>query len=298
MLIEKILEKHHLIDTGKTLNGRDHIRRVLGPNAQALVLKTAKIDRFQVALLHAANQTKIPLGFKPQKIVHPHADANNAEYLLTEYVEGVELKELYADRLVEALTISEFICNKYRELIKECQAKGTIPKAPDMEVAYGWMARMFHRWIRRIMERKLLTESEAYRIITTLFAVAEPDPQKFFDYNHGNIHGEHVIITPQGTPYLLDLTAEPRPGSAFYDHLRVLDFVLLEHPAPHQALPEIIARVQELKQRYDPIAVQAVWAFRCIGLLGADILGSEKRTNAPDYSVREQIALAMIRGQY
>lgn len=298
MLIENILEKHHLVDTGQTLNGRDHIRRVLGPDGQALLLKTAKIDHFQVALLHAANQTRIPLDFKSQRIFHPQAGTATTEYLLTEYVEGTELKELYAHRLVDALTISEFICNQYRELIKECQTKGIIPQAPDMEVAYGWMARMFHRWIRRIMERRLLTEAEAYQIITTLFALAEPDPKKFFGYNHGNIHGEHVIVTPQGTPYLLDLTAEPRPGSAFYDHLRVLDFALLEHPDPNQALPEIIARVQKLKEQHDPIAVQAVWAFRCIGLLGADILGSEKRANAPDYSVREQIVLAMIRGQY
>lgn len=298
MLIETILEKHHLVDTGQTLKGHDHIRRVFGPDGNALLVKTAKIDTFQVELLHAAHETKRSLHFRSPKIVYPQTDTDKKEYLITEYVEGSELKEIYADKLAEALTISEVICDEYQELIKACQADGIIPQTPDIEVAYSWMARMFHRWIKRILDKELLTKTEAYEIISTLFAIAEANPQEFFGYNHGNIHGEHIVITPQGMPYLLDLTAQPRPGSAFYDHLRVLDFALLEHPDPNQAVPEIIARVKKLKEQFDPIAVQAVWAFRCIGLLGADILGSETRTNTPDFSVRKQIALAMIRGQY
>ncbi len=298
MTIESILNKHQLVDTRETLNDRTHIRKVLAEDGQIMVLKTSKIDIHQTTLLLAASESPTKRSFSTQRVFHPDNLAQQPEYLLLEYIEGQELKEFYRDRLSEALTISEGICNDYQTFIKQCQTTGIIPSKPNIEVAYGWLGRMFHRWVRRIIEKKLLTKSEAFKIISTLFALADQNPDQFFGYNHGNIHGEHVIVTPQAEPYLLDLTIEPRPGTAFYDHLRVLDFILLEHPDPNHALPEIVTRLKALKDQHDPVAVQAVWAFRCIGLLGADILGNTKRVAAPEYPVREQIALAMIRSQY
>ncbi len=295
--IEMILNRHQLVDTGEKLNGRSHVKKVLANDGQALVLKTDKIDSHQGALLLAASKPTAR-SFSTQKVFHPENPLQTPEYLLLEYIEGIELKEFYRDRLAEALTISEAICNDYLTFIKECQAAEIIPSKPNTEVAYGWLGRMFHRWVQRIIDRKLLTESEALGIISTLFALADQDPEHFFGYNHGNIHGEHVIIAPNGAPYLLDLTIEPRPGTAFYDHLRVLDFALLAHPDPESALPEIVARLKKLKTQHNPTAVQAVWAFRCIGLLGADILGNNTRATSSDYPVREEIALAMIRNQY
>lgn len=298
MTIESILKTHRLADTGITLNGRSHIRKVLAKDGQAMLLKTNKIDTHQTALFLAASQLTARRTFSTQKIFYPHQADPPPAYLLLEYIEGQELKTLYRDRLAEALAISEGICNDYQAFIKQCQAVGIIPSKPNTEVAYGWLGRMFHRWVRLIIEKKLLTKKEAFEIMSTLFALAEQDPEQFFGYNHGNIHGEHIIISPQATPYLLDLTIEPRPGTSFYDHLRVLDFALLEHPDPSSALPEIVTKLKNLKNQHNPIAVQAVWAFRCIGLLGADILGNSKRVAAPEYPVREQIALAMIRNQY
>lgn len=296
--LEAILNQRQLVDTGIKLNGRSHVRKVLANDEQALVLKTDKIDIHQVALLLAASKSTTSRSFSTQKIFHPDNASQPPEYLLLEYIQGSELKEFYRDRLAEALTISETICNDYQIFIKECQAAEIIPSKPNNEVAYSWLGRMFHHWVRRIIERKLLTENEAFSIISTLFALADEDPEHFFGYNHGNIHGEHIIIAQDGAPYLLDLTIEPRPGTAFYDHLRVLDFALLAHPDPESALPEIVARLKKLKTQHNPTAVQAVWAFRCIGLLGADILGNDTRATASDYPVREQIALAMIRNQY
>lgn len=296
--VQQAIAHHKLTDTGEVLNGRSHNRKVIGPDGNLMVLKSAKIERYQLRLLLVAALRKGTTSFKTQKLFYPTSAVPNPEYLLLEYIEGQELKELYRTDLARTISISKAVCTDYQNFVQECQKDHTLPSHIDTEQAYGWMGRVFHAWIEKIMAKGLLSPTEAFQLSNTLFALARQDPQKFFGFVHGNIHGEHIILDRQQQPHLLDLTVEPRPGAAFYDVLRALDFALLEHPDPEAALPLIIKELKLLKTQHGEAAVQAVWALRCIGLLGVDILNNPPKANATDYPVREKIALAMIRGEY
>lgn len=298
MELTHILEKHNLTDTGATLNGREHVHVVLAPDGKKLLLKTARIEQYQVRLLLAGAIDADKRSFKTQRLYFPEEGIAPPAYLLLEYVEGQELKTLYATDLPKALAISRAICDDYQELIRTGQAAGTLPQHVDIGYASRWLGRVFQSWIERIIQKDLLTTQEALALFNELFQLAIKNPQQFFGFTHGNIHGEHVILDHQERPHLLDLTIEPRPGAAIYDRLRVLDFILLEHPKPEEARPVIIEELREIKKQYNPDIVEAVWSLRCIGLLGADILGNEKRMKDPQYAIRERIALAMIRHQY
>lgn len=296
--IQQALAYHKLTDTGVVLNGRAHNRKVLGPAGNVMVLKNDRIEHYQLRLLLAAALRKGNVSFKAQKLHYPTTAVPKPAYLLLEYIEGQELKQLYRTDFAHAITISKGICSDYQTFVAESQIDGTLPPNVDTEQAYGWMGRVFYTWIEQIMERDLLGRSEAFQLAETLFKIARKEPKSFFGFVHGNIHGEHVILDRYQQPYLLDLTAEPRPGAAFYDILRALDFALLEHPDPQAALPLIVKELKLLKAQHDPAAVQAVWSLRCIGLLGVDMLNNQEKANATDYPVREKIALAMIRGEY
>ncbi len=295
---QRAITYHKLTDTGKVLNGRPHSRKVLGLDGTVMVLKSDRIERYQLRLLLAAALRQGKTDFRVQKLFSPTSAIPNPEYLLLEYLEGTELKELYRTDFARAIAISKSVCADYQSFVQDCQKDGTLPPHIDIDNAYGWMGRVFHKWIKKILEKKLLTDTEAFQLSNALFTLAGKDPNTFFGLTHANIHGEHIILDHNQQPYLLDLTVEPRPGAAFYDVLRALDFALLEHPDPQAALPSIVKELKLLKGLHDPAAVQAVWALRCIGLLGVDILENPQKTNAEDYPIREKIALAMIRGEY
>ncbi len=295
--LDTILERHNLQATGKFLNNRAHAQLVLGHDQKLRILKTDKIERDQVRLLLAAGLDP-GSSFQIPKVLYPETAEPHPQYLVLEYVEGKELKDLYSTDLDRAIAISKAICIDYQKFLHDCQVGGKLTTTLDTNKALVWTNEAFSRWSQKIIEQGLLSEEEILQIKAKLLALATPHPEQFFGLVHGNIHGEHIIINNQDQAYLLDLTVEARPGGIVYEILRVFDFILLEHPQPELALPKIIAELNALKQQYGADLVQAIWSFRCIGLLGMDILGNTQKTTESAFANRKAIALKMIKGTY
>ncbi len=294
--LQEILDQHHLKVVPASFDGTDktraHVKLVLNTKGEELILKTDKIEEYQIDLLEIADQLKDKISFSVPQII-----ARGSNYLLLEKVSGKPLQEFYSEP-EWCIELLKKLNDDYQILLKELLEVGA---TPDDKLTSGrsWLTSRMYTWAKNIITAKLLSPDNISHLQGIINAFIESRGADFFGWSHANIHGEHVIISEDKKPYLLDLTIQPRPGNGYYDFLRSLDhFFLMSKDDPEKLFDTINTAITTHLSKKDKHEVHVIFAFRCIGVLGQDILNNPRYKDDPDMLAKIPYLLKWIKMDY
>ncbi len=285
------------------LNNRRNVSRVIDVHGKKSILKVDKIDTHQVALLQTGQEMKEQLMFGVPDII-----AQGKDYLILENIEGPHLNKFYDDGpdyygqgSEWCIEMAKKISDDYQLLLQSFTGKQ--PVQDKLALGKSWFTSRIHAWASHIISAKLITSEEVSALTKTINDHIERKGADSFGWAHGNIHGEHVILTnkkkPYFKPYLLDLTIESRPGNGYYDFLRFLDHLfLMSHQNPEKLFTIINEAMTKYLGHFDQEEVRLVFAFRCIGVLGQDILNNPTHSSDPNMEAKFPYLLKWIRREY
>lgn len=118
-----------------------------------------------------------------------------------------------------------------------------------------------------------------------------------FGLVHGNVIGDHIFITENKTPYLLGMRIVPKIGKGYYDFLRSLDWIFLKSESNEKNFDFVISQMKEKTSDFDWEEVRLVFALRCLGVLGWDVVNRGDYGEG-DKSEKMKFLLKFIRRNY
>ncbi len=152
-------------------------------------------------------------------------------------------------------------------------------------------------WSKPIIDAGLIDFSLVQQIKKEFEDVINQKGKEFFIWSHGNIIGDHLIVSGKDI-YLLDLNAVPRVGRGYYDFLHALDFMFLKSEDEEKVFTSIPGWIKQYLSGFDEDEVKLVFAFRNIGILGWDIIHEKVEYLKEDLEKKKQLALKFIRREY
>ncbi|MCK9379002.1 MAG: hypothetical protein M0P97_02565 [Candidatus Moranbacteria bacterium] len=276
-----------LIEVGSFLQ-KKHIARVKNAKGDCFILKAGRIEPFQVELLKTAKKIESQLCFKVPVIVK-----QGDGWILMKEIEGKFLNDFYKERPEWCADVCKKIADDYKLVIQEIQKEKSFGNL--LGDGQEWFFSKLDLWSKPIVDTGLIDFSEVQEIKKECEAIISKKRESFFSWVHGNIIGDHIIISGKDV-YLLDLNAVPRIGGEYYDFLRALDFMFLKAKDNEK----IFSLISELMKRYlsefDEDEVKLVFAFRSIGMLGWDII--HNKDECGNIEEKKQLALKLIKRKY
>lgn len=279
-----------VLDEGWNFRGKKTVTKVVDDKGSPLILKTGRIDPFQIQLLEAAKRIEGRLFFRVPTIV------NQGEgWILLEEVGGRSLNEFLDEDADQYVDVSKRVSDSYQLVIREVQR--TQPLGDLLAEGQEWLLSRLILWSKSIVDSGLIDFPSVQRIRIDLEKIIAKKGENFFGWAHGNIIGDHIIISG-GNVYLLDLNAVPRAGNGYHDFLRALDFMFLKTENEGRAFASIQKWIRQYLSEFDEDEVRLVFAFRNIGALGWDILHHNVEYLKGNLEEKNRLALRFIKRDY
>jgi len=287
---ESILEENklQLVETG-FFRRKQNIMKVRDKDDNSLILKTGRIEKFQTSLFEVARAIEEKLSFRVPAIIQ-----QGEGWILLEEIEGKLLNDFYGEKPEWYVEVSKKIADDYQLVIQEVQK--TLALGDLLSEGKEWFLSRLETWGRPIVDAGLIDTALLEKIKKDFDEVTAKNGEDFFGWFHGNIIGDHIIVSGENL-YLLDLDAVPRPGRGYYDFLRALDFMLLKEEGGTAAdqIPQWIRRCLSDFNEYE---VRLVFALRNIGILGWDILHEKVEYVRGGIEMKKRQALKFIKREY
>lgn len=290
--ILSILVQHNLIFVEDGFfRGKEHIIRLKSNNSnKTFILKTGRIDKYQLELLQLAKKIEHRLFFRVPEIID-----YGEGYILMEEISGEFLNTFYEKDIEYCVRVSRQIADSYQVLIDEVQKQKNTDIVAIRQEAEEWFLSRLNMWSKLIIDAGMI-EFSLVKDLIEQFDYYSNRPN-FFGWVHGNIIGDHIILS-DGKIYLLDLCAKSMLGGEYYDFLRAIDFMLLKSSQHKEVFRQIPHWINTYLSEFDQYEVRFVLAFRAIGLLGWDILQHNVEYTNGDLEEKKSILLQIIKGEY
>lgn len=286
VLLENRLQ---MIETG-FFRGKKTIARVKDTSGNRFILKTGKIEPFQIELLKAAKAVENKLSFKVPALVK-----QDEGWILLEEIKGKLLNDFYEDMPDWCVERSKKIADDYQSVIQEIQKTQNLG---DLLVGgQKWLLSRLNLWSKPIVDAGLIDFSLIQQLKKEFEGAISRKGENFFSWVHGNIIGDHLVVSGEDI-YLLDLNAVPRAGKGYHDFLRALDFMFLKSEDEEKVFASIPGWMKQYLSEFDENEVKLIFAFRNIGILGWDILKHKAEEGKGNIERKKQLALKFIRREY
>lgn len=289
--VESVLLENRLqlVET-EFFRGKKTVARVKDTSGNHFILKTGKIEPFQVALLEAAKAIENKVSFKV-----PALAGQGEGWILLEEIEGQLLNDFYWEKPDWCVNMSKKIADDYQLVIRETRK---IQNLGDLlKDGQEWLFSRLNLWSKPIVDAGLIDFSLVQQLKKEFEDVISRKGEDFFSWVHGNIIGDHLIVSGEDI-YLLDLNAVPRAGRGYHDFLRALDFMFLKSENEEKVFASIPKWMKQYLSGLDEEEVKLVFAFRNIGILGWDILKHKAEEGKGNIERKKQLALKFIRREY
>lgn len=286
VLLENRLQ---MVETG-FFREKKTIARVKDTSGNHFILKTGKIEPFQVALFEAAKAIENKLSFKVPAIVK-----QGEGWILLEEIKGKLLNDFYKDMPDWCVEVSKKIADDYSLVIQEVQKTQNLGDL--FTEGQKWLFSRFNLWSKPIVDAGLIEFSLVQQLKKEFEDVISQKGEEFFSWAHGNVIGDHLIVDGEDI-FLLDLNAVPRAGRCYHDFLRALDFMFLKSEDEEKIFASIPGWIKQYLSEFDEEEVKLVFAFRNIGILGWDILKHNAEEGKGNIERKKQLALKFIRREY
>jgi|GEM_PF-3149723 hypothetical protein len=192
---------------------------------------------------------------------------------------------------------SKKIADDYQKVIAEYFKRSPERTGNRLEDGKNWVFGNLLKWGGSIVEEGLMSHQEITELANAFEEAIEQKGENFFGYFHGNIIGDHIYVGENRTFYLLGVRIVPRPGKEYYDFLRALDWLILKTDNQVTDFNRIVAWMRRYLGQYDWEEIKLVFALRCIGILGWDIL-HRGDFGKGDTEAKKNILLKFIRREY
>jgi len=266
------------------------VTRVKDNQSNRLILKTGRIDPFQIQLLKTAKLIESQLYFKVPAII------NQGEgWILLEEIEGQFLNDLYSTKSDWCVEVSKKIADSYQLVVQEIQKGQNLGNL--LADGQEWLFSRLNLWSKPIVDAGLINFSLVQQLKKEFEEVIARKGEDFFSWVHGNIIGDHIIVSGEDI-YLIDLNAVPRAGKGYHDFLRALDFMFLKAENEEQIFASIQKWMKQYLSEFDESEVRLVFAFRNIGILGWDILHHNVEYTKGDIEAKKRLALKFIKREF
>lgn len=189
-----------------------------------------------------------------------------------EKIRGVFLNELFEAQADWAIEVSKNISDDYQKVIVKYFKEYPSKQKNILEVGSEWLFASLSRWSELIMEERLMHNDEVETLKSDFENAIKVKKEEFFGYCHGNVIGDHVFVGENKELYLFGTRIVPRPGRKYYDFLRSIDWFLLKSDNKKTDYETIIGWMNKYLSDVDMEELKLVFALRCIGILGWDIL--------------------------
>lgn len=160
-----------------------------------------------------------------------------------------------------------------------------------------WLFSRFNMWSKPIIDAGLIDFSLVKQLKKEFEEVIGKKSEAFFGWVHGNIIGDHIIVSGENI-YLLDLNVVPRAGRECYDFLRVLDFMFIKSQDEEKIFRAIPEWIKQCLSGFSEAEVKLIFAFRNIGILGWDIIQHKAEESKGNIERKKQLALKFIKREY
>lgn len=266
------------------------VTRVKDNQNNRFILKTGRIDPFQIQLLKTAKLIESQLYFKVPAII------NQGEgWILLEEIEGQFLNDLYSTKSDWCVEVSKKIADSYQLVVQEIQKEQNLGNL--LADGQEWLFSRLNLWSKPIIDAGLINFSLVQQLKKEFEEVIARKGEDFFSWVHGDIIGDHIIVSGEDI-YLIDLNAVPRAGKGYHDFLRALDFMFLKAENEEQMFTSISKWIKQYLSEFDETEVKLVFAFRNIGILGWDILHHKVEYIKGNLETKKRLALKFIKREY
>jgi len=210
-------------------------------------------------------------------------------------LEGQWVYEKFQEEPDFVIETSRRVADDYQKVTARAEAFSS--SLVDVEEGRKWVFGSLLKWSGPIVETGYLDHREVMQLTEDFERVIKQKGKGFFGYAHGNTIGDHIFIGNNGTVYLFGMRIVLRPGKGYYDFLRALDWLLLKTPNDERTVELFIGWMKSNLSGENWDDVKLVFALRCIGILGWDMLhrGDE---GSSDFSRKKDILLRFIRREY
>ena len=289
--IEAILKENDLqmVETG-FFRQKKTVSRVKDNQENFFILKTGKIDPFQVQLFQVAKSLESKLSFKVPVIIK-----QGDGWILFEQIEGKSLNEFYEEKPGWCVEMSKKIADDYQLVIRELQK--TQPLGNLLAEGQEWLFSRLSMWSKPIIDAGLINFSLVQQIKRELEKAISQRGENFFGWVHGNIIGDHIIVSGNDV-YLVDLNVVPRAGKEYHDFLRALDFMFIKTRDEEKVFKAIPGWIKQYLSDFDRDEIKLVFAFRNIGILGWDIIKHKAEEGNGNIERKKHLALRFIKREY
>lgn len=291
MDVEIVLRENglELIETA-FFRQKKNVSKVRDNKGNRFILKTGRIDPFQIRLLEMAKLLENNLCFRVPAIVK-----QGDGWILLEEIEGRFLNEFYDKKSDWCVDVSKKISDSYQLVIQELQ--NTQPIGDLLSEGREWLFARLDMWSEPIINAGLIDFALVQQLKEEFEKVIIEKGKDFFGWVHGNIIGDHVIVSGENI-YLIDLAAVPRVGNGYYDFLRALDFMFLKTENEERMFELITRWMRQYLSEFDEDELRLVFAFRNIGILGWDILHENIEYTVGNIEMKKKMALKFIKREY
>jgi hypothetical protein len=193
--------------------------------------------------------------------------------------------------------ISNQVADDYQKLIAEYQKRNYEVTGNLLDDGKNWLFGKLLMWGGSIVEEGLISHQEITELTGTFEDVVNKKGENFFGYFHGNVIGDHIYVGEDKTFYLLGMRIVPRPGKGYYDFLRILDWLLLKTDSQVIEINQLVGWMKQYLTQYNWEEVKLVFALRCIGILGWDML-HRGDLGKGDTEAKKKLLLQFIRRTY
>lgn len=268
--------------------GKKNVVRIRDSRGRNLILKTGKIDPFQSRLFVAAKAIEKHLCFRVPALV----DHGNG-WILTEEVEGKYLNGFFDSNPEYCINVSNDVSDDYRVIIKELKAV----QSPGNLLQDGsvWLFSMLNLWSKPIIDAGLIDFHLVKNLASEFQGIIDRKGERAFEWCHGNVIGDHVIVSEDGDMYLLDLNVVPRFGRGYHDFLRAIDFMIVKSERDKEIFDALPLWIDAHLSEFDRREVMLTLAFRLIGILGWDILHNKAGSEQIDIEAKKLRIARFIR---
>lgn len=161
----------------------------------------------------------------------------------------------------------------------------------------NWLFNSLSKWSGAIVEKGWMNHREIADLAEAFEEVIRKRGEDFFGYAHGNIIGDHIYVGEDKILYLFGMRVVPRPSRGYYDFLRALDWILLKTDSNEINFTRIVDWMKRYLSKYEWEEIKLVFALRCIGILGWDMLHRGDYGRG-DFETKKKLLLKFIKREY
>lgn len=287
MDILQIFQQYNLNLIKPEIFGKKHIFLAADPSGRRMIVKADRVNPAEAKLLKIAKKIEPELCFKTPEVV-----IQGGDFVALEEIAGKHLNKFFSGNTDGYMKISKNIADDYQKIVFEYLQKNNPGNL--LEDGRKWLFDSFSAWHKPIVENGLIEQEWFDRLEKMLKNSVEEKGEKFFGWCHKNIIGDHILVL-NGNYYLLDLNIASRPGKGYYDFLRAVDWIFLK--SDKLSFDGAADYIKRHLSEFDRKEVELVFAFRCVGILGCDILKNGDNGTG-DFEQKKRDLVRFIRIEY